>query len=93
MTEVRDALATALHMAEDPHLRDVSLAQTRKADAILSDPAFRSALTDAIAEALHGDAHGVVRAGDGYPCLVCYHDDGYRARGAAIVARMLDPQP
>jgi acyl-CoA hydrolase len=73
---LRDALAAALHEAEDPDLRGISVKQWRKADAILADPAFRAALTEAVEEAVRSTRD------------VFDEDDLV----AAIVARMLDPR-
>ena len=69
---LRDALAGALHRARFNY---------DEADAVLADPAFRAALTDAIAKAWHdADEVGVTRAGGD-----CLHEQD----AVAIVARML----
>ena len=77
MTNLRDALSAALNRAMFDH--DVRF--DWEADHILSDPAFRAALTDAIAKAWHdADEVGVTRAGGD-----CLHVQD----AVAIVARML----
>jgi hypothetical protein len=76
---LRDALATALHVVWDG---DVCVKQ---ADAILADPAFRAALTEAISDAAHDARYGSIGWYDD-------HDGGDKGclwLARAIVARML----
>jgi hypothetical protein len=75
---LRDELATALASHDDPDFGyPAGWAPTDFADAILADPAFRAALTDAIDAALDEPWHSLDPFGDG------------EVTGAAIVARML----
>jgi hypothetical protein len=84
---LRDALATALHTSDpsmeylwSPALRE-GCDHREQADHILSDPAFRLALTESIAEAL------VPEWKHNPGCTDC------RYEAAAIVARMLGVTP
>jgi hypothetical protein len=80
-----DALATALRTVRAKEYDPTKTWHETFGDAILSDPAFRAALVESIAEALHESS----RVGAG-PCRL---PDGHHDRAAAIVARMLDPRP
>ena len=75
---LRDALAAVLF---DLVAFDKPMPFSGSADAILADPAFRAALTDAIAKAWHdADEVGVTRAGGD-----CLHEQD----AVAIVGRIL----
>ena len=79
---LRDALAVALHEQDDPDFGyPAGWTPIEFADAILSDPAFRAALTEAVGDALYCEGLQV-RSYEG-PWLTADEVS------AAIVARML----
>jgi hypothetical protein len=89
---LRDALATAIYAGVPGANPKVSQA---RADAILSDPAFRAALTESIAEALvgvdwseHTRTTEVTTEAD-LPIRVFESEVDMDSFAAAIVARML----
>ena len=88
---LRDALAAALHRVRGccPDNPTYSCVHEHQADAILSDPTFRAALTEAIADELHESAHKNHNLGEGPARAICQSVRSHNRRAAAIVARML----
>ena len=93
-TDLRDALAAAL-LCEFYSTGDETDYRLH-ADAILADPAFRAALTEAIAVGLAGGPESVAEQDadrwEGAPSILDMHDEWWETPNdlaAAIVARML----